>query len=211
MTTIDYDAWAKTYDDTRGASPSVLRPLLEALGPPDGRSLLDIGGGTGNYSLALRGGWLPGKPLRPLRRDGPASRVEARTSRRRGWPASSLSRAAFDCAVAIKVMNHVPDWQTFFAEARRILREGPLVLVHATRETMRANWITHYIPRSATKSGSGRKRKRPNNCAPPDSLMSRSATVLRRHRGRLGPGVKELSRGLPGRLADHEHAIPSVA
>ena len=33
MTTIDYDAWAKTYDDTRGASPSVLRALLEAVGP----------------------------------------------------------------------------------------------------------------------------------------------------------------------------------
>jgi hypothetical protein len=35
MTTIDYDAWAKTYDNTRGASPSVLRALLDALGPQE--------------------------------------------------------------------------------------------------------------------------------------------------------------------------------
>src|SRR5207247_4968522 len=52
MAAIDYDAWAKTYDDTRGASPSVLRSLREALGPPEGRSLLDIGGGTGNFAKA---------------------------------------------------------------------------------------------------------------------------------------------------------------
>jgi len=53
MTTIDYDAWARTYDDTRGASPSVLRALYEALGPAGGRTLLDIGGGTGNFAKAL--------------------------------------------------------------------------------------------------------------------------------------------------------------
>src|SRR5947208_17122119 len=53
MAAIDYDAWAKTYDDTRGASPSVLRALLEGLGPPDGRSVLDIGGRTGNFAVAL--------------------------------------------------------------------------------------------------------------------------------------------------------------
>src|SRR2546422_11212185 len=61
MAAIDYDAWAKTYDDTRGASPSVLRALLEALGPPDGRSVLDIGGGTGNFSVALAERGFPGR------------------------------------------------------------------------------------------------------------------------------------------------------
>src|SRR6266540_3150535 len=53
MAAIDYDDWAKTYDDTRGASASVLRSLLAALGPSAGRSLLDIGGGTGNFAEAL--------------------------------------------------------------------------------------------------------------------------------------------------------------
>jgi hypothetical protein len=33
---IDYDAWAQKYDATRGVSPSVLGPLLEALGPRAG-------------------------------------------------------------------------------------------------------------------------------------------------------------------------------
>jgi len=53
MTAIDYDAWARTYDDSRGASPSVLNPILEALGEQAGRALLDIGGGTGNFAQPL--------------------------------------------------------------------------------------------------------------------------------------------------------------
>ena len=52
-TRIDFDRWAGTYDATRGASPSVLQPLLAALGPAAGRGLLDIGGGTGNFSAPL--------------------------------------------------------------------------------------------------------------------------------------------------------------
>ena len=48
-----YDAVAAEYDETRSASPSTLGALKRALGPAEGRSLLDIGGGTGNYAVAL--------------------------------------------------------------------------------------------------------------------------------------------------------------
>jgi len=146
MSTIDYDAWAKKYDNTRGASPSVLRPLREALGAPNGRSLLDIGGGTGNYSVAL------GEAGFRVDHCDPSAGMVQRAASKMGPTVVAdgqhlpFRESAFDCAVAIKVMNHVPDWPRFFAEAHRILRGGPLVLVHATRETMRANWITHYIP-----------------------------------------------------------------
>src|SRR5207247_382423 len=48
-----YRDQAATYDATRGASPSVARLLLRFLGPPHGRSVLDIAGGTGNYARAV--------------------------------------------------------------------------------------------------------------------------------------------------------------
>src|SRR4029453_2980759 len=136
--------WAKKYDNTRGASPSVLRPLREALGPPNGRSLLDVGGGTGNYSVALLDAGFRvnhcdpsvGMVQRAASKMGPTVVADGQHL--------PFRENAFDCAVAIKVMNHVPVWPRFFAEALRILRRGPLVLVHATRETMRANWITPY-------------------------------------------------------------------
>lgn len=51
---------AAALDETRSVSPSVLRPLREALEGAPGRRLADIGGGTGNYALALkRDGWEP--------------------------------------------------------------------------------------------------------------------------------------------------------
>src|SRR3954469_24330886 len=56
----DYSNQARTYDETRAASPSVLGPLREALGGAPGLRLADIGGGTGNYARALRDdGWNP--------------------------------------------------------------------------------------------------------------------------------------------------------
>ena len=56
----DYSRQARTYDETRAASPSVLGPLREALDGAPGPRLVDVGGGTGNYSLALREeGWEP--------------------------------------------------------------------------------------------------------------------------------------------------------
>jgi hypothetical protein len=43
----DYSKQARAYDTTRGASPSVLAPLRDALAGAPGTALLDIGGGTG--------------------------------------------------------------------------------------------------------------------------------------------------------------------
>jgi SAM-dependent methyltransferase len=58
----------------------------------------------------------------------------------------SFSSGSFDCAIAVKVLNHVRDRAAFMGEARRVLREGPLVLVHATKECIEGNWIAHYVP-----------------------------------------------------------------
>jgi ubiquinone/menaquinone biosynthesis C-methylase UbiE len=149
VTSIDYDAWAQRYDDTRGASPSVLRPLLETLGPAAGRSLLDIGGGTGNYSAALvEAGFAvthcdpsAGMVRRTLAKL--ADRVDAAVADGQWLPFRDES---FDCAVAIKVLNHVADRHAFAREARRVTRSGPLVLVLASKESIAANWICHYVP-----------------------------------------------------------------
>jgi SAM-dependent methyltransferase len=54
--------------------------------------------------------------------------------------------SAFDCAMSVKVLNHVPDWRLMLREARRVLNGGPLVLLHATKETLETNWILEYLP-----------------------------------------------------------------
>ena len=148
---IDYDAWAQNYDATRGVSPSVLAPLLDSLGPPAGRSLLDIGGGTGNYTVALRDAGFravhcdasPGMARRAAAKSVPAVVANGQ--------ALPFRDGAFDCAIAIKVLNHVADRPAFAREVRRVVGSGPLVLVHATKESIAGNWICHYAPSLRTQ------------------------------------------------------------
>src|SRR3989442_204538 len=148
MAAIDYDAWAKTYDDTRGASPSVLRALLEALGPRDGRSLLDIGGGTGNFAAALAG-----EGFRVSLCDY-SQEMARRAFAKLGNGEVAVADAAhlpfaegsFDCAISVNVLGHVEDWRTMLAETRRVIRGGPYVMKASTRETLEANWVVEYLP-----------------------------------------------------------------
>jgi ubiquinone/menaquinone biosynthesis C-methylase UbiE len=148
---IDYDSWAAKYDQTRGVSPSVLGPVLEALGTPGGRSLLDIGGGTGNYTVALRDAGFAAlhcDPSAGMARRAASKGVPAAVADGRTLP---LRDAVFDCAIAVKVLNHVADRQGFAREARRVIRSGPLILVHATKESIAGNWICHYAPSLRTQ------------------------------------------------------------
>jgi len=148
MPTIDYDAWAKTYDDTRGASPSVLRALLDGLGPPEGRSLLDVGGGTGNFAKALADegfsvalcDYSPGMARRASVKLGGSPVLVADA------PHLPFRDASFDCAISINVLGHVEDWRSMLREARRVTREGPYVMKASTRETLDANWVMEYLP-----------------------------------------------------------------
>jgi ubiquinone/menaquinone biosynthesis C-methylase UbiE len=145
---IDYDAWAQTYDDTRGASPSVLRALQAALGPSAGRSLLDIGGGTGNYARALANAgfkvslcdYSPEMARRAAEKPGEALISVADA------PHLPFCDGAIDCAISVNVLGHVDDWRAMLREARRVIRSGPYVTKASTRETLHANWVVEYLP-----------------------------------------------------------------
>jgi ubiquinone/menaquinone biosynthesis C-methylase UbiE len=100
MKTIDFDRWARTYDGTRGASPSVLRPLLEALGAPDGRKLIDLGGGTGNFAapLVAAGFAVTVSDLSPAMAERARAKI-AGSAVAADAQALPFRDAAFDCAV----------------------------------------------------------------------------------------------------------------
>src|SRR5579884_1222908 len=124
----DYSRQAERYDQTRSASPSVLGPVRQALAGAPGRRLLDVGGGTGNYALALKSeGW------EPVVVDGsPAmlSRAAAKGLKTVQADAQQLPFAeeTFDAVTMISMIHHVADPGLALAEARRVLRsEGTLV------------------------------------------------------------------------------------
>jgi demethylmenaquinone methyltransferase/2-methoxy-6-polyprenyl-1,4-benzoquinol methylase len=145
----DYSRQAQRYDDTRSASPSVLRPLRVALEGAPGRRLADIGGGTGNYALALkREGW---KPVVVDRSAEMLARAAAKGLEVVEADAQQLpfDDQSFDAAAMISMLHHVEDRRTALAEARRILRiGGRLVLKGFTGEDAASLWILDYFPSS---------------------------------------------------------------
>jgi len=149
MPAIDYEDWARTYDDTRSASPSVLEPVAAALGPPDGRSLLDIGCGTGNFAAPLAEAGFRVAVLDPAA--GMLRRAAVKLADAIGLALADAHHfpfqdAAFDCALSVNVLGHLSDWRGSLIEARRIIRDGPLVIKVSTRETLKANWVLEYLP-----------------------------------------------------------------
>jgi SAM-dependent methyltransferase len=143
----DYSRQAQRYDETRSASPSTMRALAEALRGAPGRRLADIGGGTGNYALALKAeGWDPvvvdRSPEMLARAAGKGlETVEADAQR------LPLADESFDAATMISMLHHVEDRGLALAEARRILKPGGrLVLKGYTGEDASSLWILDYFP-----------------------------------------------------------------
>ena len=143
-----YDAVAAEYDGTRSASRSTLGALQGALGRAEGRSLLDIGGGTGNYALVLReAGFrvtVADVSIAMLRRatDKLAAGVAVMGDALR----LPFRDGAFDCALSVNVSHHVASWQRHIAEARRVVGDGTFALQLNTRENLEAHWLFHYFP-----------------------------------------------------------------
>ncbi len=145
-TSFDYDRQAETYDQTRAASPSVLGPLRDALGPAS-EVLVDVGGGTGNYSVAMRQvGW---QPVVVDRNAGMLARAQTK-----GLPvalgdasALPLPDSSVDAVMFVSMLHHVPDWREALAEARRVVRPGGVVaLMVFIREHLDIHWTLAYLP-----------------------------------------------------------------
>lgn len=143
----DYSRQAQHYDETRAASPSLLRALREALSAAPGRRLADIGGGTGNYAAALRAeDWQPvvidRSPAMLARARAKGLETVEADAQRLPFPDQS-----FDAAVMVSMLHHVENRGAALAEAQRILkRGGRLALVGFTREDAETLWILDYFP-----------------------------------------------------------------
>lgn len=130
---LDYDALAAAYARSRGGPhPGVLRGLIEgaALGagcPDPVRGVVEVGCGTGTYTLALAaatGCAVTGiDPSEGMLR---AARARAGTATFRSGRAERLDLpdSSVDLVFSVDVIHHVTDRAAYFAEAVRILRPG---------------------------------------------------------------------------------------
>jgi ubiquinone/menaquinone biosynthesis C-methylase UbiE len=127
----NYAEQAKTYDLTRGASPTVVRAVARYLGPAQGRSLLDIA--QAFEARGFRVTVLDASPdmlAHAARKLGPGRSVACDAQ------ALPFREGRFDGATMINAIHLLEDPSQALREARRILRGGPLVLTAFTRENM---------------------------------------------------------------------------
>lgn len=134
----NYAEQARTYDETRRASPTILAAVREGLGRPEGRRLLDLAGGTGNYAAHLRADGFrvvvadaePAMLVRAAAKLGPGSGVAA------DGAALPFADGSFDCATLVSAFHLFADKSGALGEVRRVVRGGPFVLQVFTRENL---------------------------------------------------------------------------
>lgn len=144
----DYSKQASRYDHTRGVSSPVLNGIVTALQGAPGRSLLDIGGGTGDYAAALRDqGWAPTilGASSQMRREAEPKGLPAVAGEATRLPFGDNS---FDAVTMISMLHQVGNWRQAIAEASRVLRpQGHLAIMMLTAEHIReVAWVYDLFP-----------------------------------------------------------------
>jgi SAM-dependent methyltransferase len=146
---ILYEKIGKNYNRTRTADKFILKRLLRHLQPKKTGRYLDIGCGTGNYTIALSetGVNLTGVDpsalmLEPARAKN--SEIEWKTGRAEKLP---FAGASFEGVLATLTIHHWEDLEKSFAEVDRVLKpDGRLVIFTSTAEQMKNYWLKFYFP-----------------------------------------------------------------
>ncbi len=149
-----YDRIGVGYDTTRQADPYLLSRLIHHLRPRADRRYLDIGSGTGNYTIAMH---QAGVPIRGLelsatmlaRAKEKCAEIAWHNGRAEAIPFASGS---FDGATCTFVHHHMADPVAAFKEVHRVLTPGArFVIFNATADQMRHCWLNEYFPRMMTE------------------------------------------------------------
>lgn len=151
----DYNITGTTYNFTRKADPYLVHLIRTMLDPKKGLTYLDIGCGTGNYTIALSGDGTQFIGIDP-------SPVMLQKAEQQGrniiWTQGTAEKIPykdemFSGAVASLTLHHWADLKQGFLEIYRTLgAKSPLVVFTATAEQMRNYWLNHYFPEMMNKS-----------------------------------------------------------
>jgi ubiquinone/menaquinone biosynthesis C-methylase UbiE len=153
-----YNSIGVTYNNTRKADPYLAERLYILLGPKKEGLYLDIGCGTGNYTVALHN-----KGLNFIAVDPSDIMLEAAAKKSdsinwiKGTAENISSEAnAFDGAIATLTIHHWQNMNLGFAELSRVLKQGSkLVFFTSAPEQTNGYWLAHYFPTIIPESAKG--------------------------------------------------------
>lgn len=149
MQETKYDKIGTGYNSTRQADPYLTQRLLYHLQPKNNGLYLDIGCGTGNYTITL-----VNKGFNFIGVEPSEKMLIAAKSRKPNinWLLGTAEQIpagdkVFDGIIATLTIHHWTDLKKAFVEINRVLADnGKLVLFTSTPEQMEGYWLNHYFP-----------------------------------------------------------------
>ncbi|WP_350293967.1 class I SAM-dependent methyltransferase [uncultured Croceitalea sp.] len=150
-----YNSIGIDYNLTRKADGYLTEQLLYHLNPTQKGSYLDIGCGTGNYTIALHK-----KGFRFIGID--PSELMLEKARKKcneiEWLVGSAEKTGLpnnsvDGIIGILTIHHWKDLKKGFSELHRVLKpNGTVVIFTSTPKQMKGYWLNHYFPKMLSDS-----------------------------------------------------------
>lgn len=145
-----YDLIGSNYNNTRKADPFILQNLLQHIHPNKSGKYLDIGCGTGNYTIALyqKGynfiGVDPSDVMLKKAFENDEN-VDWKLGKAEDVP---FENDLFDGVLAMLTIHHWKDLKEGFSEISRVLKPNcRFVIFTSTSEQMYGYWLNHYFPK----------------------------------------------------------------
>src|SRR5215212_11515079 len=142
-----YECIGRGYSRHRAADARIVRELIRLLGLQKGGAIVDVGAGTGNYSVALaRLGYTitavePSMTMRKQAEDVPGVRWVAATAKRLPLPDGCA-----DGAICVLALHHFSDVKAALSEMRRVTGRGSIVVLTFDPRAAEPFWFADYFP-----------------------------------------------------------------
>ena len=146
---VIYDKIGETYDSTRMADPLICGRLIELLRVEPNGKYLDVGCGSGNYTIGLaqRGAEMEGidisKSMLAMARDK-YDDIKFHLGDAQKMP---LADNEYDGACSVLATHHIDDLLQAFSEVYRVIKHGVFAMFTSTPEQMRHYWLCEYFPK----------------------------------------------------------------
>lgn len=150
-----YDTIGAGYNTTRRADPYITDRLFQLLSTQAGGQYLDIGCGTGNYTIALANHGVDFYGVEPSAEMLDIARLKSVTVKWLTGSAESVPALDnfFDGCIATLTIHHWVNLQKAFTELYRALKGGSkMVIFTADPLQMEGYWLNHYLPGMMARS-----------------------------------------------------------
>jgi ubiquinone/menaquinone biosynthesis C-methylase UbiE len=145
-----YDSHSLSYNQTRKADTYILKRIYELIDPKKGDRILDIGCGTGNYTIALHQLGLDMIGIDPS--SGMLEKARSRNAQVEWIQGKAekipVANSSLDKIIGTLTLHHWSDLTISFSELHRVLKPGgKIVLFSSTPKQMTGYWLNHYFPK----------------------------------------------------------------